>query len=49
LRLPSYHPEFNPIEKNWTIIKNWVAAKNTTFKIAERRGLGNTQKMLFFF
>uniref|UniRef100_A0A6P7H944 Uncharacterized protein LOC114348897 n=1 Tax=Diabrotica virgifera virgifera TaxID=50390 RepID=A0A6P7H944_DIAVI len=30
LRLPPYHPELNPIEKIWAILKNEVAAKNTT-------------------
>lgn len=35
LRLPPYHPEFNPIEKIWAIVKNWVAARNTTFKMAD--------------
>jgi hypothetical protein len=38
LRLPPYHPEFNPIEKIWAIVKNWVAARNTTFKIADVEG-----------
>lgn len=33
LRLPPYHPEFNPIEKIWALVKNWVAAHNTTFKL----------------
>jgi transposase len=35
LRLPPYRPEFNPIEKIWAIVKNWVAARNTTFKMAD--------------
>ncbi|XP_072398183.1 uncharacterized protein [Diabrotica undecimpunctata] len=35
LRLPPYHPELNPIEKIWTILKNEVAARNTTFKLAD--------------
>jgi transposase len=35
LLLSPYHPEFNPIEKIWTIVKNWVAAGNTTFKMAD--------------
>jgi transposase len=35
LRLPPYHPEFNLIEKIWAIVKNWVAVRNTTFKIAD--------------
>ncbi|XP_046966920.1 uncharacterized protein LOC124534920 [Vanessa cardui] len=28
LRLPPYHPELNPIENIWGIIKNQIAAKN---------------------
>lgn len=28
LRLPPYHPELNPIEKIWGILKNYVASKN---------------------
>ncbi|XP_072403288.1 uncharacterized protein [Diabrotica undecimpunctata] len=35
LRLPPYHPELNPIEKIWAILKNEVAARNTTFKLAD--------------
>ncbi|XP_072400602.1 uncharacterized protein [Diabrotica undecimpunctata] len=35
LRLPSYHPELNPIENIWAILKNEVAARNTTFKLAD--------------
>lgn len=30
LRLPPYHPELNPIEKIWALVKNWVAARNVT-------------------
>jgi hypothetical protein len=33
LRLPPYHPELNPIEKIWALVKNHVAAYNTTFKL----------------
>lgn len=33
LRLPPYHPELNPIEKIWALVKNHVAACNTTFKL----------------
>lgn len=39
LRLPPYHPELNPIEKIWALIKNWVASKNVTFKMADVRKL----------
>jgi transposase len=35
LRLPSYHPELNPIEKIWASVKNWVAVHNTTFKLKD--------------
>lgn len=41
LRLPPYDPELNPIEKNWAIVKNWVATKNVTFKILDVRKLVN--------
>lgn len=30
-RLPPYHPELNPIEKIWSIGKNWVASRNVKF------------------
>ena len=33
LRLPPYHPELNPIEKIWGIVKNRVATRNVTFKL----------------
>lgn len=33
LRLPPYHPDLNPIEMIWSLIKNHVALKNTTFKL----------------
>lgn len=33
LRLPPYHPDLNPIENIWGILKNVVADKNTTFKL----------------
>jgi transposase len=33
LRLPPYHPELNPIENIWGVMKNWVAANNVTFKL----------------
>lgn len=35
LRLPPYHPELNPIEKIWAFVKNWVASRNTTFKLPD--------------
>ncbi|XP_072400288.1 uncharacterized protein [Diabrotica undecimpunctata] len=39
LRLPPYHCELNPIELIWADIKNYVAAKNTTFKFADMKNL----------
>ncbi|KAJ4425806.1 hypothetical protein ANN_27432 [Periplaneta americana] len=33
LRLPSYHPELNPIELIWDSVKNWVAERNVSFKM----------------
>jgi hypothetical protein len=39
LRLPPYHPEQNPIEKMWTMVKNWVAMKNVTFQLQDVRKL----------
>lgn len=43
LRLPPYHPELNPIEKIWAIVKNWVAARNVTFRIADVEALARTK------
>ena len=39
LRLPPYHPELNPIEKIWALLKNHVAACNTTFKLDDVKKL----------
>lgn len=39
LRLPPYHCELNPIELIWAQVKNEVAAKNTTSKLADVRRL----------
>lgn len=39
LRLPPYHCELNPIELIWAQIKNSVASRNTTFKIADVKEL----------
>jgi hypothetical protein len=30
LRLPPYHPDFNPIELIWVDVKQWVGANNKT-------------------
>ncbi|KAJ4425400.1 hypothetical protein ANN_28015 [Periplaneta americana] len=35
LKLPPYHPDLNPLEMIWTAAKQWVASRNTTFKIAD--------------
>jgi hypothetical protein len=35
IRLPPYHPDLNPIEKIWGIVKNRVAAKNVTFNLRD--------------
>jgi hypothetical protein len=39
LRLPPYHPELNPIEKMWAMVKKWVAMKNVTFQSQDVRKL----------
>ncbi|KAF2891728.1 hypothetical protein ILUMI_14445 [Ignelater luminosus] len=39
LRLLPYHPVLNPIEKIWALIKNRVAARNTTFRLNDVRSL----------
>lgn len=39
LRLPPYHCELNPIELIWADVKNFVADKNTTFKMADVQNL----------
>lgn len=39
LRLPPYHCELNPIELIWAQVKNEVAAKNTTYKLADVKEL----------
>jgi transposase len=35
IRLPPYHPDLNPIEKIWGIVKNRIAAKNVMFKLRD--------------
>ena len=37
LWLPTYHCDLNPIELLWGIIKNGVASKNSTFKLADMK------------
>jgi len=32
LRLPPYHPDLNPIEQIWGVVKTRIAAKKVTFK-----------------
>lgn len=34
LRLPPYHPQFNPIENIWGIVKNYVAKRNVTMNMS---------------
>lgn len=33
LRLPPYHPDLNPIEMIWSIVKGHVGKHNVTFKV----------------
>jgi len=33
IRLPAYHPDINPIDKIWGIVKTRIDAKNVTFKL----------------
>ena len=35
LRLPPYHPDLNPIEQIWGIVKTRIAAINVTFKLRD--------------
>ena len=35
LRLPLYHPDLNPIELLWGDVKQWIAARNVTFKLKD--------------
>lgn len=39
LRLPPYHPELNPIEKIWGILKNYVAKRNVQQNLTSIMGL----------
>jgi hypothetical protein len=39
VRLPPYRPEFNPVEKIWGVVKNWVATNNVTFKLNDVEAL----------
>jgi hypothetical protein len=39
LRLPPNHPELNPIEKMWAMVKKWVAMNNITFQLQDVRRL----------
>ncbi|KAJ3646178.1 hypothetical protein Zmor_006343 [Zophobas morio] len=43
LRLPPYHPELNPIEKIWALVKNYVAQRNVTFKMSEVKTLAENK------
>jgi hypothetical protein len=33
--MPPYHPDLNPIENIWAIVKGTVASHSTTYKIAD--------------
>jgi hypothetical protein len=35
IRLPPYHPDLNPIEKIWGIVKTRIATENVTFKLRD--------------
>jgi len=35
IRLPLYHPDLNPIENIWGIVKTRIAAKNVTSKLRD--------------
>ncbi|XP_072389589.1 uncharacterized protein [Diabrotica undecimpunctata] len=41
LRLPPYHPEFNPIELVWASMKNYVAQRNVSFNFKDVEVLCN--------
>ncbi|XP_045781508.1 uncharacterized protein LOC123878358 isoform X2 [Maniola jurtina] len=41
LRLPPYHPELNPIEKIWGMLKNYVANKNVAQNLTSIMALIN--------
>lgn len=43
LRLPPYHPELNPIEKIWGIVKNRIAVRNVTYKMEDVRRLAEEE------
>lgn len=41
IRLPPYHYQYNPIGLIWALVKNEVAARNTTFEITDVERLVN--------
>jgi hypothetical protein len=41
IRLPPYHPDLNPIDKIWGIVKARIAAKNVTFKLGDVQQMAN--------
>lgn len=41
LRLPPYHPDFNPIELVWASMKQYVSSRNTTFLLKDVEQLCN--------
>jgi transposase len=44
LRLPPYHPELNPIEKIWALVKNYVETYNVTFKLHTGTKIRNNRR-----
>lgn len=43
LRLPPYHPDLNPIENIWGIVKSRVSSRNTTFKMDDVKKLAEEE------
>ena len=43
LRLPAYHPDLNPIDTIWSIVKQRVAARNVTYNINDLIRLTNEE------
>ncbi|XP_017881575.1 uncharacterized protein LOC108625801 [Ceratina calcarata] len=41
LRLPPYHSELNPLELAWTKLKDYITARNITYKLADIQQLVN--------
>ena len=41
LRLPPYHPDLNPIELIWSQVKNLIASRNLTYRLADLVNIAN--------